>query len=73
MNRVKWFLKFNINVISSWFEKKYGDLSHVKVNEVFGFVSDIRSKISSHYTVPSRVVLFVELLFNKSGNVLPKF
>jgi hypothetical protein len=66
------FFYLKLILKSSGFEKKYGDLSHIKVNEVFGFVSDIGSKISSYNAVPSRVVLLVELFFNKGGNILPK-
>lgn len=51
-------------------EEKDRNLTQVEVDEVFGFMSDIRAEVSSNDTVPGRVVLLVELLLNESSNVL---
>jgi hypothetical protein len=38
-------------------------LTKIEINEVFGFVRHVTTKITSNDTVPSGVVLFVEFLF----------
>ena len=45
-------------------------MSHVEVNEVFGFMGDVGSEVAAYDTVPGGVVLLVELFFDVGGNVL---
>jgi len=52
------------------FEKKDSDLSHIKVDEVLGFMSHIGTKVSSHDTMPCRVIFFVKFFLDESGNIL---
>eukprot|EP01026_Neomeris_dumetosa_P040585 TRINITY_DN3350_c0_g1_i9.p1 TRINITY_DN3350_c0_g1~~TRINITY_DN3350_c0_g1_i9.p1 ORF type:complete len:225 (+),score=-12.30 TRINITY_DN3350_c0_g1_i9:66-740(+) len=56
--------------ISAGFEQQNSDLAQVEVDEVFSFVGDVGAEISSHNTMPSRVVLLVKLLFNVGCYVL---
>lgn len=51
-------------------EQQNGNLSQVEVDEVTGLVRYIRSKVASDDAMPGWVILFVEFLFNVSGNVL---
>uniref|UniRef100_A0A8C4S0H0 Dynein light chain n=1 Tax=Erpetoichthys calabaricus TaxID=27687 RepID=A0A8C4S0H0_ERPCA len=55
------------------FEEKNGHLPQVKINKVFGLMCDVTPKVSSHDTVPCRIILLVKLLaylFNIGCNVL---
>ena len=44
-------------------------MTQVEVDEVFGFMGDIRAEVPSNDTVPGRVVLFVKLLLDESSDV----
>lgn len=50
---------------SSTLEQKDCNLSHIEVNEMFGFVGDIGTKISANNTMPSGIIFLVKLFFNK--------
>ena len=54
----------------SRFEEQDCYLADVEVDEVFCFVRDVRSEISTHDAMPRRTVLFVELFFDVRGDVL---
>uniref|UniRef100_A0A670YYR0 Uncharacterized protein n=1 Tax=Pseudonaja textilis TaxID=8673 RepID=A0A670YYR0_PSETE len=43
-------------------EKENSNLTQVKVDEVFGLMSHVAAKISSHNAVPSRIVFLVKFL-----------
>ncbi|WP_411024632.1 hypothetical protein, partial [Salmonella sp. s55962] len=51
-------------------EEQDGYLSKVKVNEVFGFMGNVTSKIASNNAMPCGAVLFVKFLFDESSNIL---
>merc|ERR1719224_136744 len=51
-------------------EQEDGHLAEVEVDEVFGFVGDVRAEVAANDAVPGGVVLFVELLLDEGGNVL---
>ena len=55
---------------STRLEQKDGNLSHVEVDEVLGFVCDVRSEVTSNNAVPGGVVLLVELLFDVGSDIL---
>ena len=55
---------------SAGLEEEDGDLAHVKVDEVFGFVGDVGAEVPAHDTVPGGVVLLVELFFDVGCDVL---
>jgi hypothetical protein len=40
--------------VSSTFEKQYSNLSQVKINEMFRFVSDVTSKVPTNDHMPTR-------------------
>ena len=54
----------------SGFEQKNGYLPQVKVNEMLGFVGNVRPKVPTSNAMPSWVVLLVELFLDVRGNVL---
>ena len=56
--------------VSSGLEEQACDLSHVEVDEVFGFVGDVGAEVPADDAVPGGVVLLVELLFNIGSDVL---
>lgn len=64
---------------SSTFKEENGHLTHVEVDEVLGFVGDVRSEVSANDAMPSWVIFFVEFLFNeglelfKRGNLLRRY
>ena len=45
-------------------------MTHVEVNEVFGFVGHVRSEVSADDAVPCGVVLLVELLLDVGCDIL---
>jgi hypothetical protein len=45
-------------------------LTHVEVNEVFGFVGDVRSEVSADDAVPCGVVLLVKLFLDVGCDIL---
>jgi len=45
-------------------------LPQVEVDEMLGLVSDVAAEVTSDDAMPRRVVLFVELLLDVSGDVL---
>lgn len=45
-------------------------MSHVEVDEVFGFVSDIGSEVSTNNTMPGGVVFLVKLFLDVGGDIL---
>lgn len=51
---------------SSGFKQKYGHLTHVEIDEMFGLVRDVAAEITSHNAMPSRIVLPVKLLLHVS-------
>jgi len=51
-------------------EEQNGNLAQVEIDEVTCLVCHIRSKIATNDAMPSRIVFFVEFLFDISGNVL---
>ena len=55
---------------STRFEQKDSNLSHVEVDEVFGFVSDIGAEVPSNNAVPSRVVFLVKFLLDIGSDIL---
>ena len=55
---------------SSGFEEEDSNLSHIKVDEILGFMGNIRSKISSDNTMPCWVIFFVKLFLDESSNIL---
>ena len=54
----------------SGLEEQDGDLAEVEVDEVLGFVGDVRAEVAPDNHVPGWVVLFVEFLLDVRGNVL---
>lgn len=44
-------------------------MTQVEVDEVLGFVGDIRSEVPSNDAMPGWVILFVELFLDESGNI----
>jgi hypothetical protein len=51
-------------------EQQNRDLSQIEINKVLRFVRHIRAEVSTHYAVPSGVVLLVELLLDISSDIL---
>ena len=51
------------------FEEEDCDLPKVEVDEVLGFMCNIRAEVPADNAVPCWVVLFVEFLLDESGNV----
>merc|ERR1719440_1009468 len=51
-------------------EEEDSDLAQVEVDEVLRLVRHVRAEVAAHDAVPGRVVLFVELLLDESGDVL---
>lgn len=56
-------------ICSTWLEQQNGYLSHVEVDEVFGFVSDIGSEVSAYNTMPGGVVLLIKFFLDVRGNI----
>ena len=44
-------------------------MSHVKVDEVFGFVSDIGAEVAANDAVPGRVILLIKLLLDVGSDI----
>ena len=44
-------------------------MSHVEVDEVFGFVGDIGAEVAADDAVPGGVVLLVKLLLDVGGDI----
>lgn len=55
---------------SSRLEQKNGNLSQVEVDEMFGLVCHIGSKVSSNNAMPGRTVFLVKFFLDVGGNVL---
>jgi len=53
----------------SGFEKKNCDLAQVEVDEVLGFVCDVRTEVPADDAMPRRVVFFVEFLLDVCRDV----
>lgn len=53
-------------------EQQDSNLSQVEVDEMARLVCHIAAEVATDYTMPSWVVLFVELLLDESCNVLWK-
>ena len=51
-------------------EEEDSDLTEVEVDEVLGFVGDVRAEVTADDAVPGGVVLLVELLLDVGGDVL---
>lgn len=51
-------------------KEKNGNLSKVKIDEVFCLVRYIAAKIATNNAMPSRIILLVEFLFDVGCNVL---
>ena len=45
-------------------------MSHIEVDEVFGFMGDIGAEVAPDDAVPGGVVLLIELLLDVGGDVL---
>ena len=57
------------NYLLTALEKENGDLAKVEVNEMTGFVSDVRSKVPSNNTMPSWIVFLIEFFFDIRCNI----
>jgi len=57
-------------IISAWLEEQDCDLPHIEVDEMFGFVSDIRAEVTANNTMPSGVIFLIELFLDVCGNIL---
>ena len=64
--RRSWELSFWLTRL----EEENGDLPQVEVDEMLGLVSDVAAEVTPDDAMPRRVVLFVELLLDVSGDVL---
>jgi len=51
-------------------EKQHGNLAEVEIDEMFGLVGHVRTKVASNNAMPRGVMLLVELLLDVGGNVL---
>lgn len=56
-------------ISSSRLEEQDGDLSHVEVDEVFGFVSDVGAEIAADDAVPCGVVFLIEFFLDVGGDI----
>ena len=65
-----WMDGFYLIHFLSTLEEKNGNLSQVKINEMFCLMCHITSKISTNNDMPSGIVLFIEFFFNVCRNVL---
>jgi len=50
-------------------EQKDGDLTKIEVDEVLSLVSHIRTKVTTHNTVPSGLKLLVEFTLDVTSNL----
>ena len=55
---------------SAWFKKQNSNLAQIKVNEMFCFVGNIRTKISSNDAMPSRIIFLIKFFFDECCNIL---
>lgn len=51
-------------------EQQDSNLPQIEIDEVLRFMCYVRTEVSSHYAVPSWVVLLVELLLDICSNIL---
>ena len=45
-------------------------MTHIEIDEMFGFMGDVGAEVPANNTVPGGVVLFIEFLFDVGGDVL---
>ena len=54
---------------SARLEEQNGDLSHVEIDEMLGFVGDIGTEVAANNTMPGRIIFLVEFLLDVGGDV----
>lgn len=71
MMRIQYIMSWMVqSLMLARFKQEHSYLSKIKVDEMLCFMGNIGSKVTTHNYMPSRIVLFIELLLDIGRDVL---